>query len=554
MLSKKTLFVLIFSFSLFFTLFVRHAEARTLKTDTLSSQGKIAWMGIQHPRMLADVNGDGLDDIIGFGEHKVWVSLSQGSGYATPQIWLGTGMFTPQTGWQGEQHPRVAADVNGDGMADIVGFGANKVFVALSQGNGFQTPEVWLGTGMFTPQTGWQGEQHPRVVADVNGDGMADIVGFGANKVFVALSQGNGFQTPEVWLSTGMFTPQTGWQGEQHPRVVADVNGDGMADIVGFDANKVFVALSQGNGFQTPEVGLGNGDFTRQTGWNGKRHPRIVADVNGDGAGDIVGFGEGAVLVSLYNYGYGPARNFFEGLFTPQTGWQGEQHPRVVADVNGDGMADIVGFSANKVFVALSQGNGFQTPEAWLGTTNFTRQEISCNFPTFSQRDSAFSGTLHTAQCTSCSNPITMKRCGCTITSLAMIFAYYGASTNPRLLDKTLGTQRCPLSRYWAVLPSDVGLDDVSLVAKDMVNWLEVERYILQDHPVMLYLYLKGRIPHYVVVVQGFGEDYRNYIVVDPMVPPSDPSYQRRALRDLVDNPNSIKGVILTSGTPYCSP
>ncbi len=32
------------------------------------------WRVDRHPRFLADVDGDGKDDIVGFGEYGVWVS------------------------------------------------------------------------------------------------------------------------------------------------------------------------------------------------------------------------------------------------------------------------------------------------------------------------------------------------------------------------------------------------------------------------------------------------------------------------------------------------
>jgi chitinase len=35
----------------------------------------------KYPRFLADVNGDGLDDIVGFKDHNVEVMLSNGKGF-----------------------------------------------------------------------------------------------------------------------------------------------------------------------------------------------------------------------------------------------------------------------------------------------------------------------------------------------------------------------------------------------------------------------------------------------------------------------------------------
>jgi hypothetical protein len=53
------------------------------------------------------------------------------------------------------------------------------------------------------------------------------------------------------------------------------------------------------------------------------------------------------------------ARNVYPGFTIGKGGWRVDTHPRRVADVNGDGMADVVGFSSTNTIVALSNGTGF---------------------------------------------------------------------------------------------------------------------------------------------------------------------------------------------------
>jgi Astacin (Peptidase family M12A)/FG-GAP-like repeat len=164
---------------------------------------------VQHPRMSGDVNGDGKDDIVGFWNDGVWVSLSTGSGFATPSRWM-YGFSHNNNGW-GTQHPRMLGDVNGDGKDDIVGFGNLGTFVAFSTGTGFTAPSLKLSAyGYDASAGGWRVDRNPRTLGDVNGDGKQDIVGFSNAGVVRALSTGTGFATPARVLNA--FSSDQGWR------------------------------------------------------------------------------------------------------------------------------------------------------------------------------------------------------------------------------------------------------------------------------------------------------------------------------------------------------
>ena len=327
----------------------------------------------QYPRLLADVNGDHMADIVGFGADGVSVALATGSGHFAAPVG-GTsnfGYLGSAGGWVSEdQYPRLLADVNGDHMADIVGFGADGVIVALATGNGhFASPVSGIANNFayLGSAGGWVSEnQYPRQLADVNGDGMADIVGFGADGVSVALATGNGhFASPVSGIANfGYLGSAGGWASQdQFPRQLADVNGDGMADIVGFGADGVIVSLATGNGhFASPVSGIANtfGYLGSAGGWSSEnQYPRLLADVNGDHMADIVGFGADFVQVSLAT-GNGHFAAPVAGLhnLTPNAGgWASQDlYPRELGDVSGDGMADVIGFGHDGVFAALSNG------------------------------------------------------------------------------------------------------------------------------------------------------------------------------------------------------
>jgi hypothetical protein len=69
---------------------------------------------------------------------------------------------------------------------DLVGFGSDGVHTALSMGTGFATEKV--ASSAFGSNRGWNVDNYIRTTADLNNDGKADLVGFGAASVGVALS------------------------------------------------------------------------------------------------------------------------------------------------------------------------------------------------------------------------------------------------------------------------------------------------------------------------------------------------------------------------------
>ncbi|HJW00383.1 MAG TPA: hypothetical protein VJ617_14935 [Arthrobacter sp.] len=146
------------------------------------------WRVEQHPRILVDLTGDGRADILGFGDAGVYVSLAQADGSYGP-VTLAVGNFGYVAGgWRVERHPRILADTTGDGLPDIVGFGDAGVYVSRNLGGGaFEAPGlVDTHFGYANTAGGWRIERHPRFVVDITGGGKADVVGFGEAGVYVA--------------------------------------------------------------------------------------------------------------------------------------------------------------------------------------------------------------------------------------------------------------------------------------------------------------------------------------------------------------------------------
>jgi hypothetical protein len=310
------------------------------------------WRVEKHPRTAADVNADGRADIIGFADDGVYVSLSMGSYFSPPRRLVNDFGYVAG-GWRVDRHPRMAADVDGDRKADIIGFADNGVYVSRSMGSYFLAPQLW--TSLFGYNQGWT-RYYPRVVADANGDTLADIIAFSDHGTYVSISTGAGFLNPVFW------SPEfgsSGWSVDYHPRTAGDVNGDGMADIVGFGSYGVYVALSNGGSFSEPTLWVGDyGNIAGQ--WSVSRHPRMTADVNGDRKQDIVGFANDGVYVSLSTGGAFEYPQLWANEFGYYAGnWTVDRHPRVMGDATGDGRWDVIGFSNIGTHVAPSSGFNF---------------------------------------------------------------------------------------------------------------------------------------------------------------------------------------------------
>ena len=289
--------------------------------------------------VAADVNGDGKADLIVANENSntVGVLLGNGDGTFLAQQTVATGPDPLSV---------VAFDMNGDGKLDLVVANGNNNTISLLLGNGngtFQSQQaVSVGTGSYARLL---------AVADVNGDGRPDVaVGNGASKstVTVLLSNGGGtFQTPRTF-ATGSY-----------PRSVAlaDVNGDGRLDlIVGNDSSNSISVL----------LGNGNGTFAAQQTFATGIDPIALAlsDLNGDGKLDVAvaNFGSNSASVLLGN-----GNGTFQSQRTFATGAQ--PFYITIADINRDGPLDLIvpdqttGSATGSVTILEGVGDGTFQPQ-----------------------------------------------------------------------------------------------------------------------------------------------------------------------------------------------
>jgi hypothetical protein len=303
------------------------------------------WYVSWNSRAVRDVNNDGKADLIGFGNDGVYVSLSNGSTFGAPQMWLKCDFIYDTH--QDHMDPNPVRDVNNDGKADLIGFFNNEVSVALSNGTSFGNWQTWTTTF----PNDWDATT-ARVAGDVNGDFKVDVIGFAHDGIYVATSTGTSFNNATRW--TTQFSDAWGAHQPGDVFTVIDVNGDKKQDAVLFNANGVYVALSTGTGFGPAK--LWSTDF--KTSSFGPHTVRTLADVNGDGKADVVGISLNATYVALSNGSSFAAKTTWASNYGYNQGYD-DQSVRVLGDVTGDGKLDLVATKVTDVHIGKSTGTAF---------------------------------------------------------------------------------------------------------------------------------------------------------------------------------------------------
>src|SRR5690606_12603698 len=145
-------------------------------------------------------------------------------------------------------------DVDGDGLADVCARANAGVYCALSNGSGFDASSRW--NDVMSDASGWN---HPRYyttirLADVDGDGKADLCGRGPDGFDCWISDGSRFDRR---IEGPRWSDASSWGSARYYGTIrmGDLNGDRRADVCARAAAGIRCALSDGSGFPTAIVG-----------------------------------------------------------------------------------------------------------------------------------------------------------------------------------------------------------------------------------------------------------------------------------------------------------
>ena len=244
---------------------------------------------------LADLRGDGKLDIVvtnmyqeSGNDGSVSVLLGNGDGTFQPAVSYTTGAQVAAS--------VATADLNGDGIPDLVvaNYGSPIVSVLLGNGDGTVQPAVIYSGG--------DGYISSVALGELRGNGLVDViakngyVGSGSqSSLDVLLGIGDGtLQKAVGYVAEGVGIPSSPAVGSGvNSVVIADVNGDGILDAISAEPCQKIQHYSECIGNKDVSVLLGKGDGTLESpvayssggflAWG-----VVVADVNGDGRPDLI--------------------------------------------------------------------------------------------------------------------------------------------------------------------------------------------------------------------------------------------------------------------------
>jgi hypothetical protein len=304
----------------------------------------------------ADVDGDGRADVCVRHEGRLVCALARGRSFG--ELVLGPA-------WT-EDLPLWLADVDGDGAADVclrraeglvchVGFATREadaiVLPALSDAAGFGAIEHH-GSIRF---------------ADVDADGRDDVCARGAEGLDCWLSRGDRFgaivRGPR-WRDADGWGALSRWSTIR----LADVSGDGRADVCGRGPSRFECALFEitaGEANAEPRFGtiVRGPEMADAEGWDRPEQYATIrmGDLDRDGSADLCARDRAGIACW-----HGSDRGFDRGVRGPAlsdaAGFNRPERARTIrmADVDGDSRADLCWSDDRGLSCARTSGTGFE--------------------------------------------------------------------------------------------------------------------------------------------------------------------------------------------------
>ncbi|NOK01954.1 hypothetical protein HNV27_10110 [Myxococcus xanthus] len=302
------------------------AYAQPSAEQVVQQTGVDGWVLNSRGVSLADVDGDGMSDLLRIESSGHSYKKGNGHGFASPRTLPG-----PSTGFSNVR----LMDLDGDARPELVRY--------LS---GAWRPYRLAGLSWVDVGSKWEGSDGLSLTAtdhfyaDLNGDGRVDVIQRVSGGVRIKFNGPTGLG---AWISR----PYIGGFSQLVPGPNVrfhDVNGDGLADVVQLTDSLMRVFLGQGDGHF-----ILKGSYSHP--WGTGSFPLAdlrLCDLNRDGLMDVVR------LSASHAYWYaGKADGSVQSTarFLARPGSSAYDSVVAIADVNGNGSEDVVWSSQQGLWV-----------------------------------------------------------------------------------------------------------------------------------------------------------------------------------------------------------
>jgi FG-GAP-like repeat len=304
--------------------------------------------------IAADVDGDGEVEVVVANNSDLWTGVLKWQSGALVVVWMSASPLSGSAGnWNRGSDVIVAADVDGDGADEVFMANGADNWAGVLKWQGGALEPVWMAANVAPSPFGGSSV----IAADVDGDGADELVVTNNSAGSTGILKWQQGELTLIWWTASPLTGPTGdWIRATDVFLAADVDGDGQVEVVVANNSDGWTGLLKWQ----QEVGalvviwMSASPVTGTAGdWNRGADVFTVADVDGDGADEVVISDNSDKWTGVLKWFIGPTPGLFNvwmsgsPLVGPAGSWYRGPDTFVAADVDGDGADEV--FVSNAV-------------------------------------------------------------------------------------------------------------------------------------------------------------------------------------------------------------
>ncbi len=334
---------------------------------------------------LADIDGDGRAELIARGPSGILVNRFDSASHA----WIAKKPGPPLSDaarWDQPQYYATIqfADVDGDGQAELVARGSDGIQVWHYDSRADCWKELAFA-GPFpdsshgdTDSTPWERPQYYTTIhlADIDGDGHAELVGRGSDGLHVYRYEGKSRSWSELPRIIEL-SDANGWDQPKHYSTIhlADIDGQAGAEVIARGPDGIHVYhydKTSANWSSLPPIA----ELSDANGWDQASHYSSIqaADIDGRPGAEVIARGPDGLHVYHYERGNWASLPTLTDL-SDSNGWDQPRYNRTIqlADMDGQPGAELIARGREGILVWHYNAKD----ECWTRLSTVTRPDIA---------------------------------------------------------------------------------------------------------------------------------------------------------------------------------